>query len=100
MRVLFVCNQNRHRSKTAEVVFRDRFDVKSAGLYNERPVSANELEWADTVAVMEEEQRIELAKRFPEQFLLKKVVCLNVPDTFSFGDPDLVSIFQRKVDEL
>ncbi|MBW2965527.1 phosphotyrosine protein phosphatase, partial [Candidatus Woesearchaeota archaeon] len=49
MKVLFVCNQNEHRSNTAEKLFQDIFETKSAGLFNENPVNASALEWADTV---------------------------------------------------
>ena len=100
MKVLFICNQNKHRSKTAEEVFRARFDTKSAGLYNDRPVSDKELSWADVIAVMEEEQRIELAKRFPKQVFLKKVVSLNVPDTYSYNQPELIELLKQKADLL
>ena len=41
MNVLFICNQN--RSKTAEEIFRNKFKTKSAGLFNEKPVSKKEL---------------------------------------------------------
>ena len=39
MKVLFVCNQNENRSKTSEELFKGRFQTKSAGLYNEKPVT-------------------------------------------------------------
>ncbi len=68
MKILFICNQNQNRSKTAEEIFKGRFETKSAGLYNESPVTEEQLEWADAVFVMEEEQRHELAKRFPKQY--------------------------------
>ncbi|MBI4451459.1 hypothetical protein HY642_05775 [Candidatus Woesearchaeota archaeon] len=57
MKVLFICNQNQHRSKTAEDLFKDTFNTKSAGLYNSTPVTEEQLSWADVVLVMEDEQR-------------------------------------------
>lgn len=96
MKVLFVCNQNKHRSKTAEVLFKSRFETRSAGLYNERPISAKELGWADVVVLMDEEQRIELARRFPLQVLKKRIVTLDVPDVFSFNQPELVALLKHK----
>jgi len=69
-------------------------------LYNEKPVSVKELEWADLIVVMEEEQRIELAKRFPKQILQKRVVSLNVPDTFYYNQPELIEVLKSKTDEL
>lgn len=64
MRVLFICNQNQNRSRTAEELFARHFDVQSAGLYNEHPVTEQQISWADVVVVMENDQRTELAKRF------------------------------------
>ena len=63
MKVLFICNQNENRSKTAEELFKGRIETKSAGLYNEKPVSEKQLSWADLVVVMEDEQRTEISKR-------------------------------------
>ena len=68
MKVLFICNQNQNRSKTAEEIFSERFQTKSAGLFNKKPVTKNQLEWADLVVVMEDFQRQEIAERFPKQY--------------------------------
>ena len=89
-----------HRSPTAAEVFKDRFETKSAGLYSEKPVSAKEMSWADVIAVMEEEQRIELSKRFPELAFQKKIVSLNVPDTFFYKQPELIELLKIKEQEL
>ena len=71
MNLLFLCNQNKNRSKTAELIFKQKFKTKSAGLYNEKPVTEKELAWADIIFVMEDVQRKEIGKRFP-RFYLKK----------------------------
>ena len=63
MKVLFVCNQNQNRSKTADELFNYKYDTKSAGLFNLKPISKNEISWADVVIVMEDFQRSEIAKR-------------------------------------
>ena len=100
MKVLFICNQNQHRSKTAEEVFRDRFETKSAGLFNEKPVTAKQLEWADIIFVMEDFQREEISKRFPIQYLKKRIISLNVPDAYQYNDPSLVNLLNQKIIEL
>lgn len=97
MKVLFICNQNKHRSKTAELLFKDNFETKSAGLYNEVPVTEKELEWADLVAVMEDFQRDELIKRFPKQYMKKRIISLNVPDVYGFNQPELVDVLKLKI---
>ncbi len=100
MKVLFICNQNRNRSKTAEKLFKGRFETKSAGLYNEKPVTEKQLEWADIVVVMEDSQRKEIAERFPKQYMKKRIVSLDVPDVFQFNQPKLVNTLKAKVEAL
>ena len=94
-KVLFICNQNQHRSKTAEELFKDRFETRSAGLFNENPVTNDELSWADTVACMEEFQRQEIAKRFPKQYMQKKIISLNVPDIFQYNQKELIELLNK-----
>ena len=100
MKVLFICNQNQNRSKTAEHLFREIFETKSAGLYNEKPVTESQLAWADLVIVMEEAQRSELAKRFPKQYIKKQIISLNVPDIYSYNQDKLKETLQIKIKEL
>ena len=38
-------------------------------MFNDKPLTAEQLGWADVVIVMEDKQREEIAKRFPEQYL-------------------------------
>lgn len=99
MKILFICNQNKHRSKTAEEIFSGEFETKSAGLYCSKPVGKKELSWADVVMVMEEEQRHELAKRFPGLYLQKRILNLNIPDVYNHGDHRLINSLKEKVKE-
>ena len=100
MKVLFICNQNKNRSKTAEKMFQSRFETKSAGLYNEKSVTEKEISWADTIVVMEDSQRKEIAKRFPKQYMCKKIISLDIPDIFQFNQPELVNMLRSKVNGL
>ncbi len=97
MKVLFICNQNKNRSKTAEEIFKGKFETKSAGLFSRSPVSEKELSWADIVMVMEEEQRHELAKRFPKIYLQKRILNLDIRDIYSHDDPHLVNVLKTKI---
>jgi len=97
MNVLFVCNQNQNRSKTAEELFQGRFNTKSCGLFNDNPITVSELEWADTVVVMEEFQRDEIAKRFPREYMMKRVLCLDVPDIYAYDDIKLKKELNEKL---
>lgn len=100
MNVLFICNQNQNRSKTAEEIFKDRFKTKSAGLYNVKPVTEKQLSWADTVIVMEEAQRSEIAKRFPKQYMLKRILSLDVSDVYHYNQSELIGILKSKIDDV
>ncbi len=100
MNVLFICNQNENRSKTAEEIFKDRFKTKSAGLYNAKPVTEKQISWADTVIVMEDAQRGEIVNRFPKQCMLKRILSLDIPDVYHYNQPKLIEILKSKIDEL
>ncbi len=99
MNVLFICNQNENRSKTAQNIFKSKFNTKSAGLYNNKPVTEKQLSWADTIIVMEDEQRSEIAKRFPKQYIRKRILSLDIPDVYNYNDDKLVSVLKSKVNE-
>jgi predicted protein tyrosine phosphatase len=100
-RVLFVCRQNRMRSATAERVFRKRADleVRSAGTAADAlvRVNANMLAWADVIFVMDEDQRLWLEETFGEHPALARVVCLDIPDDFTFLQPELVELLETRV---
>ena len=100
MKVLFICNQGQNRSRTAQRVLRNRFQTQSAGLYNCKPVTKQQLRWADTIIVMEDHHRSEIAKRFPDIYLQKQILALNIPDIYRYDQPELVSILKSKVDDL
>lgn len=86
-----------YRSKTAENLFKGVLSVKSAGLYN-NIVTADQFDWADLILVMEEEQRRELSKRFPVQYLKKRILSLDIPDTYSYNQPELIDLLKTKME--
>lgn len=98
--ILFICNQNQNRSKAAEEIFKKKWNTKSAGLYNKNPVSEQTLQWADIIIVMEEEQRKELSKRFPKIYLKKRILSLDIPNIYSYGQEELKEILTEKMEEV
>jgi len=100
MKALFICNQNKNRSKTAEEIFKDKFETKSAGLFNDKPVTKNHLELADTVFVMEDSQRSEIAARFPSEYMKKRILCLNIPDIYDYNQPQLIFALKKQMKKL
>ncbi len=101
LRVLFLCNQNRLRSPTAERVFGEdpRLEVRSAGVDADAttPVSRELVEWADLIFVMEKRQRNIVHRRFPDLYRTKRIVCLYIPDRYDFMEPALVTLLRETV---
>lgn len=99
--VLFVCSQNRLRSPTAEQVFANwqGIEVTSAGTNNdaENPVTAEVLEWADIIIVMERIHRNKIQQKFRASLNGKRVVCPEIPDEYEYMAPALVRLLQAKV---
>ena len=100
-RLLFVCSQNKLRSPTAEEVFSSwpNVEVASAGLNNdaEVPLTAELVEWADIIFVMERAHRSKLSAGFKRQLNGQRVVCLDIPDRYQFMEPSLVEILKDRV---
>lgn len=100
-KILFVCTANRLRSPTAEKIFSSHpgVDARSAGVGREAtlPVSAELLEWADIIFVMEKRHRNIIHSRFKEIYQRKRIICLYIPDEFEFMDPELIILLEEKV---
>jgi predicted protein tyrosine phosphatase len=101
MHALFVCSRNRLRSPTAEAVFSNRRNVEilSAGTAPdaENPVSAEDVDWADIIFVMEAVHRRRLQKRFGKLLEGKKLIVLGIPDKYQYMDKNLVILLLKKV---
>ena len=99
-RVLFVCSQNKLRSPTAEQVFANRegFEVASAGTDPgaDTLISAEDIEWADVIFVMEKTHRDKIARKFRAHLKDKRIICLDIPDDFEYMDPLLVRLLEAK----
>ncbi len=99
--VLFVCSQNKLRSPTAEQVFAGRPDIEvsSAGTNNDadNPLSAEQIEWADVIFVMEQAHRTKVQKKYRSALKNKRLICLGIPDDYEFMDPALIALLEEKV---
>ncbi|MBR9691642.1 phosphotyrosine protein phosphatase [Candidatus Woesearchaeota archaeon] len=76
------------------------FETKSAGLFNESPVTASDLQWADAIVVMEDSQRTELSKRFPKEYMQKQILSLDIPDVYQYNQPELITSLKSKMSGL
>ena len=103
-RVLFLCSRNRLRSPTAEQVFGawPNLEVDSAGLADdaETVLTAEQLAWAELIVVMEASHRRRLQGRHRALLKGKRVVCLDIPDRYSFMQPELVALLLKKAGPL
>ncbi|MDM5177553.1 low molecular weight protein tyrosine phosphatase family protein [Massilia sp. DJPM01] len=99
-RALFICSRNRLRSPTAEQVFASwpGVETDSAGLGGDAsvPLSPEQIAWASIVFVMEKAHRRRLGERFRAHLNGKKVICLDIPDNYSYMQPELVCILETK----
>ena len=101
LHALFICSRNRLRSPTAEQIFADRpgLEVASAGLSPdaEEHLTAEWIDWADILFVMEKRHQKLLNSRFGRQLKNKKLVCLRIPDDYEFMAPELIELLQLRV---
>jgi predicted protein tyrosine phosphatase len=100
-KALFICSRNRLRSPTAEQVFASWPEVEtdSAGLSPDAEIllSAEQLEWASLIFVMEKAHRSKLKQHFGDLLRDKRVICLDIPDDYEFMQAELVSLLEKKV---
>lgn len=99
--VLFVCGQNRLRGATAEQIFsiREDIEVASAGTNADAdtPLTAELVEWAEIIFVMENAHRTKMQQRFRTSLKSKRIICLDIPDDYEFMDPLLVRMLENRV---
>ncbi|MBU7004468.1 MAG: phosphotyrosine protein phosphatase [Theionarchaea archaeon] len=100
-KVLFVCTGSIDRSPTAEDLLggKSGFEARSAGTMvgARRPLTRDEIMWADKIFVMEEHHRYSLLQISPNAS--DKVSVLGIPDLYHRGDPELVEIIRKKLSE-
>jgi predicted protein tyrosine phosphatase len=98
---LFICSQNKLRSPTAEAVFGNwpGIDTDSAGTNNdaETPLNPEQIAWADIIFVMEKIHRKKLSQKFRKYLNGKRVVCLDIPDDYTYMQEELVKLLEVKV---
>lgn len=98
MKILFICNFNQNRSVTAEELFKDRYETKSAGMIAGKVVTSTAINWADKILVMEEDQKEELARRYPSS--KEKTTNLNIPNNYFKDQEQLKKLLEERVSTL
>jgi predicted protein tyrosine phosphatase len=100
-KVLFICSQNKFRSRTAHEVFSasDNIEVDSAGTEKDAyiVVELDQIVWADVIYVMEKRHINKLNKMFGPKLRGKRIVNLDIPDIYDFMDPILIDELKTKL---
>jgi len=100
-RILFICGQNRLRSPTAEKIFSSYpgIEVAAAGINHDaqEPLTAELIEWADLIFVMERNHRAKLSKKFRAHLKNKRITCLDIPDKYDYMDSTLIQLLRSKI---
>ena len=103
MHLLFLCSQNKRRSLTAEKLFdgQDGHQARSAGTENNTRIKLTPglVRWADTIFCMEKKHVRRLKEKYSDTIADKNVICLNIPDDYSYMDDDLCELFESVVPE-
>lgn len=101
MNLLFICSRNQWRSPTAEAMWRKRpgFNTKSAGTSPnaKKKVSANDLQWADVIFVMEKKHKNRLQAEFASCVQFKAIHVLDIPDEYPYMDQALMDELEARV---
>ena len=99
--LLFICSRNKWRSRTAEELYRNfsGYAAKSAGTEpgSRQRVTEGLLGWADLVFVMQPRHRDYLHEKFSEAMAGKRVICLHIPDDFTYNDPELIELLKMNL---
>lgn len=99
-RALFICGKARSRSPTAAQVFARWESVSTdfGGISNDASdaLSADQLDWAEQIFVMEQRHAKRLVEKFRAVMRGKRVINLGVRDNYTFMQPELVDLLIEK----
>ncbi len=99
--LLFICGKCRQRSPTAEHVFSklENVETDAAGLSNDADIvlGVDQLQWATDVIVMEKAQAAKLRHKYKKHLDGKRIISLDVPDQFSYMQPELVELLKTRM---
>lgn len=100
-RVLFICGKGRARSPTAAQIFSGHngcsTDFGGISRDADDALSADQIEWADMIFVMEQRHRTRLGDAFGRLLDGKRIINLGVRDRYSFMEPALIAELDSKV---
>ncbi len=62
-------------------------------------VTAGHIGWSDIIFVMEKKHVRRLKDKFSFELAAKKLICLDIPDDYTFMDEELIEILKSRVSE-
>lgn len=70
-----------------------------SGLSNDADerISAEQVNWATILFVMEQRQQSRLSQMFGAELKGKRIICLNIPDKYDYMQPELVALLTPKL---
>ena len=101
-RVLCVCSAGLLRSPTTAFVLSQKpynYNTRAAGIDSDFALVVVDevlLEWAQEVVCMTKEQARALKNRVKKGC---KLICLNIPDNFTYRDPQLIKMIKKTYKE-
>lgn len=104
-RVLCVCSAGLLRSPTAANVLHQEhgFNTRAAGITEEYaliPVDAVLIEWAEEIVWVEQKVFDTAWDLFKDKLKHKRNIVLAIPDSFSWGDPELKAIISKQYSDV
>jgi predicted protein tyrosine phosphatase len=106
LKLLFVDQLNLARAKTACFTMmmhhRNNFDTRDRGSDKtaQTRVSAEDVEWADIIFAIEEEQRKYIESRYPDAAEKKKIFVLGIPYDENRPGPELIQLLSESVNKI
>lgn len=100
-RVLCVCSAGLLRSPTAALVLSQKpfnFNTRAAGVEKDYALIVVDeylYHWADEIVCMSQEQVEKIERDFGHG---KTVVCLDIPDSYEYRDPELMLLIKKSYD--
>ena len=106
MKVLFVCTEGKHRSRTAAEVYKklhpktktDYIGTEDFNNISRANYNYAALEWADVIYVMEERHKEEIIYSTDSNLkIYVKIKVLEIPDIYSYNQTELIAILKEKL---
>ncbi|KJB84842.1 protein tyrosine phosphatase [Paenibacillus sp. E194] len=79
----------------------NEYDVRSAGTEEGArvKVTGGHIDWADIIFVMEKKHIRRLRDKYSYESNGKKLICLDIPDDYTYMDEELIDLLKARVFE-